>query len=125
MEIRNDRKYTKNHEWAQLEGDVMAVGITEYAAEELGDVVFVELPEIGAKTFAAKGFVNVESVKAVADVYAPANGEVCEVNNALDDAPELLNEAPYDNFIAKIKVEDTDMSSLLTPEQYEEFLESL
>jgi glycine cleavage system H protein len=89
-------KYTKDHEWARRDGDVVTIGITEYAQNALGDIVYVELPEVGKKLAAGKPTAVVESVKAASDVYAPLNGEVTEVNAALKDDPSLINSSPHD-----------------------------
>lgn len=117
MSLPEDLKYTKSHEWVRTEGDTATVGITEHAQDELGDVVFVELPETGTTLEAGDTFGAVESVKAVSDLYAPVGGEVVEVNEALNDAPEKINEDPYgDGWILKLSV--TGDADLLSPEDY-------
>ena len=122
MSVPGDLQYTKSHEWVRVEGDVATVGITDHAQDELGDVVFVELPETGATFDAGEAFGVVESVKAVSDLYAPVGGEVVEVNSALNDAPEKINEDPYgEGWIVKLRTSaDAD---LLSPEEYEKVLE--
>jgi glycine cleavage system H protein len=95
LQVPEDLRYTQDHEWLRIEGDEAVVGITEYAAQELGDVVFVELPASGAQLEAAHAFGVIESVKTASDLYAPAAGEVIEVNAALAEKPELVNEDPY------------------------------
>ncbi len=122
MAIPEELQYTKTHEWVRREDDVATVGITEHAQDELGDVVFVELPEKGASFGAGDAFGTVESVKAVSDLYAPVGGEVVEVNEALNDAPEKINEEPYgDGWIIRIRV--SEEADLLSAEEYEKVLE--
>ena len=116
--INPDLKYSKSHEWVRMDGDVAVIGISDFAQSELGDVVFVNLPEVGDEATAGEPFGDVESVKAVSDLVCPVTGTVCEVNEELLDAPEKLNEDPYGTWI--IKVENvTDTEELLTAEQYE------
>lgn len=118
-----DLKYTKEHEWLKIEDDVCTVGITDFAQKELGEVVFVDLPEVGASFEAEEELGSLESVKAVAEVYAPLTGEVTEVNEALEDAPELVNEEPHaGGWLCKMKIADgADLSSLMDAEAYEAF----
>ncbi|HHY12485.1 MAG TPA: glycine cleavage system protein GcvH [Firmicutes bacterium] len=97
MKYPENLKYTKDHEWVRMEGGKAQVGITFYAQDQLGDVVFLELPEVGTEVEAGVMFATVESVKAVSDVYAPVSGKIVEVNEALNDSPELVNEDPYNN----------------------------
>jgi glycine cleavage system H protein len=120
-------RFTKDHEWVVLEGDIAAVGVTAYAAEQLGDVVFVELPATGAQVEAGKEMAVVESVKAASDVYAPVSGEVVEVNAALADEPQTLNEAPEaTGWLVKLRVADpAEVDALMDREAYEAFLRSL
>ncbi|MBQ9016465.1 MAG: glycine cleavage system protein GcvH [Firmicutes bacterium] len=123
MEFRTDLSYTKSHEWVKLEGDVATIGITDYAQDALGDLVFVNLPEEGDTVEVETAFADVESVKAVSDIYSPVSGTVCEINEELLDAPELINESAYDAWF--IKVEDvTDQAEFMTAEEYEAFVES-
>ena len=119
-----DLRYTKEHEWARLEGNRARVGITAYAQEQLGDVVFVELPKIGSKVSQMQAFGVVESVKAVSDLYAPLSGEVVEVNTELVKKPELVNQDPYGKgWMLVIHVSSLqEANALLTAQQYEEFL---
>ena len=118
MNIPEDLQYTKSHEWVRIEGDTATIGITDHAQDELGDVVFVELPEEGATFDAGESFGTVESVKAVSDLYTPVGGDVVEVNSALEDAPENINEDPYgEGWIVKLRT--TDEADLLSPEEYE------
>jgi glycine cleavage system H protein len=120
-------RFTKDHEWVVLEGDVATIGITAYAAEQLGDVVFVEVPEVGKAVKAGDGLAVVESVKAASDVYAPISGEVVEGNAALGDAPETVNAEPETGgWFAKLKVDDSsDYSKLMDRDEYEAFLKTL
>tara|TARA_B100000676_G_scaffold260688_1_gene270526 strand:- start:393 stop:776 length:384 start_codon:yes stop_codon:yes gene_type:complete len=115
--------YTKEHEWLKIDGDVALVGITDHAQEQLGDVVFVELPAPGTQLSTGDTFGSVESVKAVSDLFAPADGEVLEVNSTLEDQPELLNASPYDQaWLIKVKLSNTDATEgLLSAQAYEEF----
>ncbi len=113
-------KYTKDHEWIKMEGDIAVIGISDFAQDALGDVVFINLPEVGDAVNAGEAFGDVESVKAVSDVNSPVTGVVCAVNEELVDAPELLNEDPYANWI--IKVENiTAYEELLEAAAYEAF----
>jgi glycine cleavage system H protein len=122
MSVPGELQYTKSHEWVRIEGDVATVGITDHAQDELGDVVFVELPEQGATLAAGDSFGAVESVKAVSDLYAPVGGEVVEVNGALEDSPEKINEDPYgEGWILKIQV--SGEADLLSAADYEKLLE--
>ncbi len=120
-------RFTKDHEWVVLEGDVATVGITAYAAEQLGDVVFVETPEPGKSVKAGDGLAVVESVKAASDVYAPLSGEVVEGNDALADAPETVNDAPEaGGWFARIRIADkAEFDALMDREAYEAFLQTL
>ena len=122
MSIPDDLQYTKSHEWVRTEGDTATIGITEHAQEELGDVVFVELPDEGATIEAGESFGTVESVKAVSDLYAPVGGEVVEVNSSLEDAPEKINDDPYgEGWIVKLRT--SEEADLLSPEEYEKVVE--
>ena len=118
--IPADLKYTKSHEWVSEDGDVLTVGLTDYAQDALGDLVFVNLPEEGDEAIAGEAICDVESVKAVSDVYSPATGTVAEVNEELLDAPEAINESPYDAWLFKLE-EVTETEELLDAAEYEEF----
>ena len=122
----DDRRYTKEHEWVKLEGETALVGVTAHAQEQLGDVVFVELPQNGAKVHAAQSFGTVESVKAVSDVYAPLSGEVVAVNDELADKPETINEDPHNaGWLIKVRFSDkTEWDGLMTAEQYNSYVEA-
>ncbi len=119
--------YTKDHEWVNVQGDVATVGITEYAQRELGDVVYVDLPEVGDTFEASEPFGSVESVKAVSEVFCPLAGEVVEVNSKLEQTPELVNQSPHQKaWMIKLRVSSTDeLDELLSAEEYEEYLQEL
>lgn len=120
MEFPKELKYTKDHEWIRVDGEIGIVGITEYAQSELGDIVFVELPDIGTKLEQGKQFGTIEAVKTVSDLYAPVSGEVLEVNAVLKDSPELVNKEPYGGgWMLKIKIFDKrELDSLLDASKY-------
>ena len=120
-------KFTKDHEWVSLDGDIATVGISKHAADALGDVVFVEVPEVGKTVTKGASFAVVESVKAASDVYAPVSGEVVEANDALSTAPETVNAAPEgDGWFAKIKVSDAaELDALMDQAAYDAFLATL
>tara|TARA_B100001013_G_scaffold200468_1_gene121418 strand:- start:115 stop:501 length:387 start_codon:yes stop_codon:yes gene_type:complete len=127
MSYPADIKYTKEHEWVRVESDTeVAVGITTYAADELGDVVFVELPEPGAKVVSGQQFGEIESVKAVSELYSPVTGTVIQRNEELSDAPEVVNDSAYEQgWMIKVEVTDTsNLDELMSAEEYEQFLES-
>jgi glycine cleavage system H protein len=112
-------KYTKDHEWIDLTGDRGRVGITQFAQQQLGDVVYLELPEVGARVKAGQSFGTIESVKAVSELYAPVGGEVVEVNTALKDKPEVINTDPHGSWMIVLKVSDhAPMDHLLDAAQY-------
>ncbi|MEE9292501.1 MAG: glycine cleavage system protein GcvH [Acidobacteriota bacterium] len=120
-----DLKYTREHEWVAVQGKVGTIGITQYAQSELGDIVYVELPKIGTQVVAGERFGTVESVKAVSELYAPASGEVIEVNAALSDTPETLNQDPYaEGWIVKITIANPDeIGTLLSAADYRKHVE--
>ena len=124
MNIPAELKYTKDHEWAKIEGDMVTIGITDYAQGELGDVVFVELPAEGDTVEKGNSFGTIEAVKAVADLFSPVSGEVAEVNSLLEDAPETVNKDPYgDGWMVKIKLSDTtELDELLDAGAYEDLI---
>jgi glycine cleavage system H protein len=124
MEFPEDLKYSKEHEWVLVEGNVATVGITDYAQDQLGDIVFVELPAVGDKVSKEDAFGVVESVKAVSDIYAPVSGKVVEVNDDLPENPEMLNEDAYgDGWIIKIEMNDLEeLQDLMTAAEYEEYV---
>jgi glycine cleavage system H protein len=120
MDIPEDIQYTEEHEWILVEDDIAIVGITDYAQGELGDVVFVELPQTGDLVQQLEPFGTIEAVKTVADLFAPLSGEVVEVNTLLEDSPHLINEDPYgEGWIIKIKISDqVELENLLSAEDY-------
>lgn len=122
-----DRKYTKEHEWVKLDEDLAIVGITGYAQEQLGDIVYVELPQPGDTLSQFESFGIIESVKAASDLFAPIGGDVVAVNEELMDRPELVNEDPYgDGWLLKVNPEDkSEMDGLMTAEEYETHLKTL
>jgi len=123
MAYPTDRKYTKQHEWVQVVGQQAAVGITDYAQQSLGDIVFVELPKVGTDLTAGKTFGSVESVKAVSDVYSPASGTVREVNVELATAPEKVNSDPYGSWMLKMTLNNPgEIGDLLSADAYEHFV---
>ncbi|WP_027726250.1 glycine cleavage system protein GcvH [Tuberibacillus calidus] len=121
MNIPKDLKYSEEHEWVRVEGNVAVVGITDFAQDELGDIVFVELPEVGDEVTADDAFGSVESVKTVSELYAPVSGKVIEVNEALADSPEWVNESPYEKaWMIKVEMKDpAELNELLSPDEYE------
>jgi len=127
MSVPKDLKYTEEHEWIRFEEDRAVVGITDYAQEALGEIVYVELPVEGYELFQGDSFGGAESTKAVSELFAPISGEVAEVNDLLVDAPELVNADPYgDGWIIKIHVDeldDNEVAKLLDPSDYEELIE--
>jgi glycine cleavage system H protein len=120
--IPGNLRYTKEHEWARIEGDTVTVGITDFAQSALGDIVFLEVPEVGAQLKLGSTFGVVESIKSVSDLYAPVTGEVIAKNSDLENSPERLNENAYDSWLIKVKIKNSaELDSLLTAEQYQEF----
>jgi len=125
MEFPKDLKYTKEHEWVRKEGDTVTVGITDYAQDSLGDIVYIELPQEGGSVTKDEPFGVVESVKAVSDLYSPVTGTVVEVNDAIGDSPEVINEDPYgDAWIIKVSpASPEELEELLTAEEYQKYTE--
>lgn len=121
MNIPKDLRYTKEHEWVKIVGNTAIIGITDHAQHELGDIVFVELPEVGDTVALEQAFGSVESVKTVSELYAPISGTVAAINDELSDSPELVNESPYENaWMIKVELSNLEeVDALLTPEQYE------
>jgi glycine cleavage system H protein len=123
MPYPTDRKYTKEHEWIQANGNTASVGITDYAQESLGDIVFVETPKVGAELMAGKTFGTVESVKAVSDLFAPASGTVTEVNTDLATSPEKVNKDAHGSWMLKMTLKNPgELDSLLSAADYEKFV---
>ena len=123
MAIPAGLKYTKDHEWIELTGDKGTVGITDYAQQQLGDVVYVELPEVGAKLKQGQSFGTIESVKAVSELYSPVTGEIVEVNSALKDKPETVNANPHDSWMVVITLTNpSEAGALLDAAQYQDLV---
>ena len=127
LNFPDDVRYTKDHEWARTDGDMICIGITDYAQDQLGDIVFVEMPEVGAAFKKGEEFGTLESVKAVADIFIPVGGEIAEVNTALEESPGLVNTSPYtDGWIAQVKPEDpSEMERLMDKNAYLEMLKGM
>jgi glycine cleavage system H protein len=124
MNIPDTLKYTKDHEWIRVEGDVAYIGITEYAQRELGDIVFVEIETAGENLVREEVFGTIEAVKTVSDIFMPVSGEILEVNAKLESSPELVNKDPYgEGWMIKISVKDaSELDALLSPKQYGELI---
>ncbi len=121
MDIPAELQYTAEHEWIAFDDDIATIGITDYAQGELGDIVFIELPEVGDETKQLDSFGTIEAVKAVSELYTPISGEIVEVNTRLEDQPELINSSPYsDGWLIKIRITDkSELDKLLSAEQYQ------
>ncbi|WP_028783609.1 glycine cleavage system protein GcvH [Thalassobacillus devorans] len=124
MSLPKDLSYSEEHEWVKTEGEKVRIGITDFAQSELGDIVFVELPEVGDELEADEPFGSVESVKTVSELYAPVSGKVVEINEELEDSPEFVNESPYEKaWMVIVEPSDkSEMDELMTAEQYEEMI---
>ncbi len=124
MEIPSALKYSKEHEWVAAEGSVATIGITDHAQDQLGEIVYLELPSVGDKISKDDPFGVVESVKAVSDIYAPVSGTVIEINEDLPESPEIVNEDPYgDGWLVKVRISDaTDLEDLLDSKEYEQLV---
>jgi glycine cleavage system H protein len=125
IEIPEELKYTDEHEWAKIEDELVVIGITDYAQDALGEIVYIELPSEGDEITKGDSFGGVESTKSVSDLYAPVSGEVVEVNESLLDSPETINEDPYgDGWLIKVRIHDSDeFDELMDSEQYSSFIE--
>lgn len=124
MKVIKDLYYTEDHEWLKVDGEEAYIGLADFAQDQLGDIVYVELPEIDDEYEKEEGFSAVESVKAAADVYMPVDGKITEVNEELLDDPALINQDPYENWIVKIEIADkSQLDDLMTSEEYEKFLD--
>ncbi|OQX91985.1 MAG: glycine cleavage system protein H [candidate division Zixibacteria bacterium 4484_95] len=123
--IPEELKYSKEHEWVKIDGDIATVGITDYAQGELGDIVFIELPAVGSKVEFMKPFGTIEAVKAVSDLFSPISGEVTEINTALEDDAGIINSSPYgDGWIIKVKISDpSEINKLLDPDGYKNLID--
>lgn len=123
MQIPSELRYTKEHEWVSVEDGVVTVGITDYAQSELGDIVFVELPEVGDEVEELESFGTIEAVKTVSEMFSPATGTVEEINEALEDKPELINHDPYgEGWMIKIKISEMNEDELLSPQDYKDMI---
>jgi glycine cleavage system H protein len=124
MEIKADLKYTKDHEWISIDGDSATIGITDYAQGELGDIVYVEIESLGEQLDKEEIFGSVEAVKTVSDLFLPVSGEITEMNEGLEDSPELINDDPYgQGWIIKMKISDqNELSDLLSADAYKELI---
>lgn len=123
--LPEDRRYTQSHEWVLTEGNSITIGITDHAQEQLGDLVFVDLPDIGADAEQGGELATLESVKAAADIYCPCSGKITAVNESLDSDPEQINTQPYDTWIATIEVADaSELDSLLDAKAYQQFIDA-
>ncbi|WP_174614187.1 glycine cleavage system protein GcvH [Virgibacillus ihumii] len=125
MSLPKDLLYSEEHEWVKKEGDKVRIGITDFAQSELGDIVFVELPEAGDELELDEPFGSVESVKTVSELYAPISGKVVEINEELEDSPEFVNESPYDKawMVVVEPSDESELDKLLSPEKYEEIVD--
>lgn len=124
MKIIDDIRYAESHEWVSLDGEIATIGITDYAQHALGDIVYVDMPEVGDEVTAGEEFGAVESVKAASDLYSPVSGEVVEINEALEDEPGLINQDAFANWIMKVKVSDpSELDGLLDAEAYAKICE--
>ena len=124
MAVPSELKYSKEHEWVKVEGNTVTIGITEYAQGELGDIVFVELPEVDDEINEGDTFGSVESVKTVSELYAPVSGKIVETNEELEDSPEFVNESPYEKaWMVKVELSDeSQLDELLSADQYSEMI---
>lgn len=124
--MSSSKKYNEEHEWVEVNGDIATVGISTYAVEQLGDITFLELPEMDTEVSMGDSVAFIESVKAASDIYTPISGEICEINEALLDTPEVLNEDAQGNFIFKLKISNADeLDSLMNEDEYKNFVDSL
>jgi glycine cleavage system H protein len=124
MNVPENLLYTEEHEWVELHDDIATVGITDYAQGELGDIVFIELPSVGDTVTKGESFGTIEAVKAVSDLFAPVSGEVIEVNEALSETPEVINQSPYDDgWMIRVRISDeSEQEALLSPEAYSDMV---
>jgi len=124
MPSPTDRRYTKEHEWVRVENNLSTIGITDYAQDQLGDLVYLDLPSPGTQVKQLDKLGEVESVKAVSDLYSPVSGEVTEVNQEINDRPELVNQSPYEEgWLVRVRLADpAEVDNLLTPEQYDDLI---
>lgn len=124
--VKKDLYYTEDHEWVAFENGIATVGVSDYAQHQMGDIVFVELPEVGDEFSKGDDFAVIESVKAASDSFIPVSGEIVEVNEELEDEPEKINAEPYDAWLVKVKVSDeSELDALMSAGKYEAFVEGL
>ena len=124
MSYPDDRKYTKDHEWIRMAGDTAEIGITDFAQQQLGDVVYVELPDVGSTITAGQVFGTIESVKAVSELFAPVTGEVSEINTSLKDRPDHVNSKPHETWMVKVKLSNPgEIASLMNAAAYEQLIQ--
>ncbi len=123
--VLDDLLYTETHEWVKVEGDEVLIGITDYAQHELGDIVYVELPEVGDEIIKGEAFISIEAVKAVEEMISPISGEIIDINEELEDAPEIINQSAFeDGWIIRLKISDkSEIEKLLTASEYKEMIE--
>lgn len=124
MSLPKDIKYTEDHEWAKLEGEILTIGITDFAQSELGDIIFVEFPDLDEEVQPKDSIGTLEAVKTVADIYSPVKGKIIEINDNLEDNPELINDSPYDSgWIIKLEIDDKEeYNNLLNDNEYEKLI---
>ena len=124
MDIPKNLLFTKDHEWARVENSIVTIGITDFAQSELGDIIFVEFPEIGDMVDVGRSAGTIEAVKTVTDIFSPVKGKIIEINNGIDNSPEVMNTDPYgDGWLMKVELTDEDCSSeLMSPSEYESFV---
>lgn len=123
MAVLENLKYSKTHEWAKIENDIVTIGISDYAQDQLGDIVFIEIPKVGSSVTANEEFGSIESVKSVSELISPVTGEVIETNESITEAPETINANPYDNWMIKVKISNpSELDDLMSAQDYEKFI---
>lgn len=123
MAVLENLKYSKTHEWAKIENDIVTIGISDYAQDQLGDIVFIEIPKVGTTVTKGEEFGSIESVKSVSELISPVTGEVIEVNESITEAPETINAKPYDSWMIKVKISNpSELDDLMSAQDYEKFI---
>jgi len=123
MAVLENLKYSKTHEWVKIENDIVTIGISDYAQDQLGDIVFIELPEVGNSVTANEEFGSIESVKSVSELISPITGEVIEINESIKEAPETINAKAYDSWMIKVKIANpSELDALMSAQDYEKFI---
>lgn len=123
MAVLENLKYSKTHEWAKIENDIVTIGISDYAQDQLGDIVFIEIPKVGSSVTANEEFGSIESVKSVSELISPVTGEVIETNESITEAPETINANPYDSWMIKVKISNpSELDDLMSAQDYEKFI---